>query len=330
MIDLLIPAVISCIVAFVVVFIMTPPLIKFLEKRNLTVKDVNKKESVMVARPGGISIIVGIIASEIILYAFLQMNEILAVLITTSAAFIIGYVDDRKVMGGWFKPVTLAIAALPIIALGAYDGDLAFPLFGTVQIPLLYLALIIFMIPITGNTINSIDVLNGVASGFMVIASFSLSICLFIVQNYEIAIVSLPLGFISLAFYKYHKIPSRIFPGDSGALTLGAMYGAIAIVGSVEIIAAIALLPAVVNSFLFLSSVKRIVEHRQLKGKPVDHTDDFKLRATNDKTAAVTLVRLILAGGPMSEKQVAFAIFKLGIFSGILAIISALMMGVSI
>ena len=330
MIDLLIPAVISCIVAFVVVFIMTPPLIKFLEKRNLTVKDVNKKESVMVARPGGISIIVGIIASEIILYAFLQMNEILAVLITTSAAFIIGYVDDRKVMGGWFKPVTLAIAALPIIALGAYDGDLAFPLFGTVQIPLLYLALIIFMIPITGNTINSIDVLNGVASGFMVIASFSLSICLFIVQNYEIAIVSLPLGFVSLAFYKYHKIPSRIFPGDSGALTLGAMYGAIAIVGGVEIIAAIALLPAVVNSFLFLSSVKRIVEHRQLKGKPVDHTDDFKLRATNDKTAAVTLVRLILAGGPMSEKQVAFAIFKLGIFSGILAIISALMMGVSI
>jgi UDP-N-acetylglucosamine--dolichyl-phosphate N-acetylglucosaminephosphotransferase len=61
----------------------------------------------------------------------------------------------------------------------------------------------------------------------MVIASFSLSICLFIVQNYEIAIISLPLGFVSLAFYKYHKIPSKIFPGDSGALTLGAMYGAI-------------------------------------------------------------------------------------------------------
>ena len=44
-------------------------------------------------------------------------------------------------MGGWFKPVTLAIAALPIIFLGAYDSDLAFPLFGDVQIPLLYLGL---------------------------------------------------------------------------------------------------------------------------------------------------------------------------------------------
>ena len=330
MIDLLVPIIISCAVAFVMVFVMTPPLIKILEKRNFAVKDVNKKENIMVVRPGGPAIIAGIIASELVLYAFLQMNEILAILITTSAAFVIGYVDDRKVMGGWFKPVALAISAIPIIALGAYDSNLAFPLFGTVQIPALYLVLIIFMIPITGNTINSIDVLNGVASGFMVIASFSLSICLFIVQNYEIAIVSLPLGFVSLAFYKYHKIPSKIFPGDSGALTLGAMYGAIAIVGGVEIIAAVALLPAVINSFLFLSSVKRIVEHRQIKGKPVEHTDDFRLKATDDKKAPVTLVRLILAGGPMSEKQVAVTIFKLAIFSGILAIITAFMMGVSI
>lgn len=330
MIDLVIPAVISCIIAFFVVFVTTPPLIKFLQKRNMAVKDMNKKEEVMVVRPGGPSILLGIIVSEIVLYAFLQLNEIIAIIITTSAAFAIGYVDDRKVMGGWFKPATLAIAAIPIIAFGAYDTDLTFPLFGEVQIPALYLALILLMIPITGNTINSIDVLNGVASGFMVIASFSLSICLFILQNYEIAIVSLPLGFVSLAFYKYHKIPSKIFPGDSGALTLGAMYGSIAIVGGVEIIAAVALLPAVINSFLFLSSVKKIVEHRQIKGKPVEHTEDFKLKATTDKTAPVTLVRLILAGGPMSEKQVGFAIFKLAIFSGILAIFTALMMGVSL
>ena len=329
MIELILPAVASCIVAFFVVFLMTPPLIKFLEKRNLTVKDVNKKEDVMVARPGGLSIITGIIASEIVLYAFLQSNEILAIIITTSAAFVIGYVDDRKVMGGWFKPVALAIAATPIIALGAYDPNLAFPLFGTVQIPVLYIALIVFMIPITGNTINSIDVLNGVASGFMVIASFSLSICLFIVQNYEIAIASLPLGFVSLAFYKYHKIPSKIFPGDSGALTFGAMYGTIAIVGGIEVIAAIALLPAVINSFLFLSSVKKITEHRQIKN-PTSLTSELKIKSTDDVSAPITLVRLIVASKALSEKQVGFVIFKLAIFSGILAIITAFMMGVSL
>jgi len=326
LIELIIPTIISCLLAFFIVFFTTPPLIKILEKKNFVVKDVNKKGNVMIARPGGLSIIVGIIISELIFYVFLQLNEILAIIITTTLAFFIGYVDDRKTMGGWFKPVMLAIAALPIIFIGAYDSDLTFPLFGDVQIPLLYLGLIIFMIPITGNTINSIDVLNGVASGFMVIASFTLSICLFILQNYEIAVISLPLGFVSLAFYKYHKIPSKIFPGDSGALAFGAMYGAIAIVGGVEIIAAIILLPAIINSFLFLSSVKRIVEHRQIKGKPVEHTDDFKLKATKDQTAPVTLVRLILSNDSLSEKQVGLEIFKLAIFSGILGIITAFFM----
>jgi UDP-N-acetylglucosamine--dolichyl-phosphate N-acetylglucosaminephosphotransferase len=327
LIELIIPTIISCLLAFFIVFFITPPLIKILEKKNFVVKDVNKKGNIMIARPGGLSIILGIIISELIFYVFLQLNEILAIIITTTAAFFIGYVDDRKTMGGWFKPVMLAIAALPIIFIGAYDSDLTFPLFGDVKIPLLYLGLIIFMIPITGNTINSIDVLNGVASGFMVIASFTLSICLFILQNYEIAVISLPLGFVSLAFYKYHKMPSKIFPGDSGALAFGAMYGAIAIVGGVEIIAAIILLPAIINSFLFLSSVKRIVEHRQIKEKPVEHTDDFKLKATKHQTAPVTLVRLILTNGPLSEKQVGLEIFKLAIFSGILGIITAFFMG---
>lgn len=326
----IIAAVVSCIIAFFTVYFTTPLLIKALQKRNSTVKDFNKKEETWVVRPGGPSLVAGILASEIVLYAFFQMNEIIAIMITTLLGFIVGMIDDRKVMGGWFKPLGLVIAAIPIILLGAYDTDLAFPIFGTVQIPALYIGVIVLMIPITGNTINSIDVLNGVASGFMTIASFALTISLFIVQNYEIAIISLPLGFVSLAFYKYHKVPSKIFPGDSGALTLGAMYGAIAIVGNIEIIAAIALLPAVINSFLFLSSMRRIVEHRQIKAKPVDHTDDFKLRATSEKDAPITLVRLILAKGPMTEKEVGYTIFKLAIFSGILAIISAFLMGVSL
>ena len=330
MTELILPALASIVAAFFTVYFSTPPLIKLLQKQKSCVQDVNKKDKPMIPRPGGPAIIAGVLVSETILYAFLQLNEILAIMITTFLAFLIGYVDDKKVMNGWFKPITLAIAATPIIFLGAYDSNLEFPLFGEVAIPILYLAIVIFMITITGNTINSIDVLNGVASGFMVIASFSLSIALVIIQNYEIAIASLPLGFVALAFYKYHRNPSKIFPGDSGALALGAMYGTIAIVGQVEIVAAVALLPAVINSFLFLSSMKRIVEHREIKGKPVEHTEEFKLRSTRDKDAPITLVRLILASGPLSEKQVAIQIFRLGIFSGILAIITAFLMGVSI
>lgn len=284
----------------------------------------------MIPRPGGIAIITGLIISEFILYLFIQINEILVLMLSSFIAFLVGFIDDRKVMSGWFKPLALLIAALPIILFGTFDSDLGFPLFGEVKIPLLYLGVILLMIPITGNTINSIDVLNGVASGFMVIASFSLSICLFILQNFEVAIASLPLGFSALAFYKYHKHPSKIFPGDSGAITMGVMYGTIAIIGNVEVIAAIALLPAIINSFLFLSSVKRIVEHRQIKGKPVEHTEDMKLKSTDNKLAPITLVRLILASGPLTERQIGFYIFKLAIFSGLLAIITSFLAGIKI
>ena len=325
----IIAAIIVSAIAFLSIYAFTPILIKFLEKRNLSVKDVNKKDNVMVPRHGGISIVIGLIASEIALYAFFPISEILAVVIVSILGFSVGIVDDRKVMGGWFKPVALAFCAAPILLLGAYDSNLDFPLFGSVSIPSLYLALVVFMIPITGNTINSIDVLNGVASGFTTIASFALAISLFILQNYEIGITCLALAFASLAFYKYHKFPSRIFPGDSGALALGATYGVIAIVGHVEVIAAIAILPAIVNSFLFLSSVKKVVEHREIKN-PTTHTDDFKLKSTDDKTTPITLVRLIVAKKPLSEKQICNEIFKLTTLSGVLAIITAFMMGVEL
>ena len=326
--QLIISAIIAIVVSFFSVYGLTPIVIKALEKRKITVIDANKKEKPMIPRPGGLSIIVGIESSLIILYIFFPISEILAVILTTFFAFIVGLIDDRKTMGGWFKPLALAFCAAPILLLGAYDSNLDFPLFGSVSIPVLYMALVVFMIPIMGNTINSIDVLNGVASGFTTIASFALSICLFILGNYEIGIVCLCLAFSSLAFYKYHKFPSKIFPGDSGAITFGAAYGGIAIIGGVEVIAAIAILPAIINSFLFLSSVKKIVEHREIKN-PTSHTDDWKLQTTSESHAPITLVRLLIAKKPLSEKQIGIEIFKLAIFSGILAIITSFMMGVN-
>lgn len=329
--DYIVGAVVASAIAFFVVFGLVPPLIKMLTKKNWMVKDVNRIGGAMIPRPGGPVILAGIIASEISLYFLLPQHTfttkaIIALLITTSIGFIVGFIDDRKVMGGWFKPVALIAAAIPIILLGAYEPNLVFPLFGEVKIPALYLGLILIMIPITGNTINSIDVMNGIASGFMTIATFSLAIALFILQNYSIAILTLPLAFASLAFFRYHNFPAKIFPGDSGAITLGSAYGAIAIIGHVEVIAAIALLPAIINSFLFLSSVKRIVEHRQVKG-PTVHTDDHKITATKEIDAPITLVRLIVAAKPLTEKQIGNTIFKLAIFSGILAIITALVSG---
>lgn len=305
-------------VSFLVIYFLTPFAIRLLVEKQRVVPDAHKPNKPSVPRPAGPVMIAGIVAAEIILYLLTMNNAVLAILLTTVIAFVVGYVDDKRVLPGWFKPVALLGAAVPLVILGAHATNLNL-VFGSAFIPLLYVPLIFVIIPITGNTINSIDVLNGVASRFVIVASIPLMASIAIFGSVEVFLAALPLFFGTLAFYKYHKFPSRIFPGDSGTLLLGAMYGALAIAGSSEIVGVIALLPAVMNSFLFLASVKRIVEHRQVKARPVVLLKDFRLAASIERLAPATLVRLILADGPLGEKEIGHKIFRLAVFTSLLA-----------
>jgi UDP-N-acetylglucosamine--dolichyl-phosphate N-acetylglucosaminephosphotransferase len=320
-------AAVSAISFFGVLF-MTPAAIRSLTAKRKVVPDAHKPEKPQVPRPAGPVIMISIAAAEIVLF-FLTMNiAVFAILLTTAIAFLVGYIDDsRRVMPGWFKPVALLAAAIPLVVLDIYGvgevhGDSLNLIFGRAHIPLLYIPFIFIIIPITGNTINSIDVLNGVASGFLIIATIPLLASIAIFGSREVFLAALPILFATIAFYRYHKFPSRIFPGDSGTLLLGAMYGAVAIAGSSEIIGVIALLPAVMNSFLFLASVKRIIEHREVKARPTILTDDFKLAASTDSTAPATLVRLIVVDRPLGERETGYQIFKLATFTALLAFAS--------
>jgi UDP-GlcNAc:undecaprenyl-phosphate/decaprenyl-phosphate GlcNAc-1-phosphate transferase len=317
----LISAIVVSLISFLVIFLVMPKSIRSLKSKGQVVKDFHKPGKPDVPRPAGPILLLGIASAEIILYILTLNNAVLAILLTTVIGFIVGIVDDRKIMPGWFKPLALVAAAIPIILLGAHGNYLNL-IFGSAFIPILYIPLILILIPIVGNTINSIDVLNGVASSSVIIALIPILASVLLFGNAYVFLAGLPLLAGTLAFYKYHRYPSRIFPGDSGTLLMGTMLGAISIAGNSEIIAVIALLPAVMNSFLFLSSMKKIVEHREVKARPTTLTDDFKLMASKDRRAPVTLLRLILSDGPLTEEEIIKQITKLAIFCSALAFIS--------
>ena len=319
--EILVYGIIASAMSFFITLFGTAKMINWLTAKGEVVQDYHKPDKPSIPRPAGPALVAGIVAAEIILFLLTWEIRVIAILLTAVISFFVGFVDDKKVLPGWFKPVALIIAAIPLIVLGAHQSHLNLE-FGKVAIPLLYIPLILVIIPIAGNTINSIDVLNGVASGFVIIAMFPLLVSIAIFGSNEVFVAALPLLFGTIALYKYHKFPSKIFPGDSGTLLMGAMYGAIAIAANSEIIAVIAILPAVMNSFLFLASVKKIVEHRKVKSRPVVLNDDFKLAASKEKNAPSTLVRLLLVDGPLSENDVGCRIFRLAIFSSFLAFIS--------
>ena len=108
---------VACVSSFVIVYVFTPFLIQWLKNKKLTVPNAHASGNVMVSHPGGPAIMSGIAAGCLVLYAFSQQDWIIAVLMTTIIAFVAGLVDDLKRMGGWFKPLTLAAAAIPLIAL---------------------------------------------------------------------------------------------------------------------------------------------------------------------------------------------------------------------
>lgn len=317
-------AFLTFIMNFSITFILTSYLIKALKKRGNLAEDYHKVNRPKIPSPGGPAILFSTVLTEILLFLVVGDLSILSIALVTTIAGAIGFVDDIFRLGGKMKPILLLSASLPILVFGTYDFHVIFPIFGGIRLPIVYPILVLAAIPIVSNATNMIDVLNGVLSGFMAIVTIPIIFALLLKSNYAIAVATIPLLASSLSFYLFHRHPSRIFPGDTGSLSLGAMFCAIAIIGGVEIVAIVALLPAILNSFFVLSTVKKIIEHRGIKTRPTMLLPDGRLAASKDPSAPATLVRLLLFDGPLYEREIAKNIFKLASFSAFLAILTAI------
>jgi UDP-N-acetylmuramyl pentapeptide phosphotransferase/UDP-N-acetylglucosamine-1-phosphate transferase len=331
-------AAIASIVSFVLCFAGTKRLITYLASKKMTVLDFHKADKRQVPRPGGPALIAAIVVGEGILFGTTQSIAVLALLIVTLLSGLIGLIDDLKTLGGIAKPALLSTVGLPVLALeylipesNVFNHHLYLPLFSVpTNLALIYPLLVLIAIPVATNTINTVDVLNGVASGTILIAlvpvAFGISLRILEGKGSPIALLAVfPLYLSLIAFFFFHRYPSRIFPGDSGSLALGGAYATISIIGGVEIVAVIAILPAILNSFFFLSTVKRLVEHRQIKTQPTGILPDGTMFASRDTRAPTTLLRMVLATRPMKEDLVVREIFKLAAISAVLSAVTAIL-----
>jgi UDP-N-acetylglucosamine--dolichyl-phosphate N-acetylglucosaminephosphotransferase len=200
------------------------------------------------------------------------------------------------------------------------------PFVGALRLTIIFPFLVLVAIPVTANTFNMIDVYNGLLTGFSALAALPLLVAFVVMGDWVMVAVTLAFILMLVGFYPFHRSPSRIFPGDSGSLALGAAYGAIVITGRLEVVGIVALIPAVLNSFFVLSSVKGLVEHRSMKKRPVILREDYLLEASTDKDAPMTLSRMVLAGGPLKEEEIVETIFVLEVVAVALAVLTFVIM----
>jgi len=312
---------ITFIATFIATFAATPIVAKLMRSRGITGVDIHKLAKIEVPEMCGLAILIGLAvgATACCLTMPLAVREAAAFIGTVLIAGAIGIIDDLHPLGARIKPVLTAFAGVPILILGTYVPYPEIPLYGPVRLTIVYPILIPIALAVTSNSINMMDVMNGAMPGTVAIVAFTMVGILLWAGELRTATLAGGLLAAMLAFFYYNRYPSKVFDGDTGSLSVGAALGALAILGRVEAVMVVALIPQIMNSFYGLSSVRGLRERREIRQRPTRLLDNGMLQASDVKGAPVTLARLILSAGPMGEKEVVRAMMILTAVSSLLA-----------
>lgn len=242
---------ISVLVIFLASFFLTnfvlPMLIRRMNARGITGKDMNKLSQPDVAELGGIGPILGISFGVIIAIFLstylgllkLNLTILFASFLTIFLVCFIGVIDDiigwRKGIRQWQHALFPVFAALPLMAVNAGTDFLVLPFIGPVNIGILY-SLLLVPLGITGasNAFNMLAGMNGLEAGLGVIIVSTLSLIAYLTGHSEALIIGVAIVGALLAFLRFNWFPARVFGGDSLTLMIGASIATISIIGNME------------------------------------------------------------------------------------------------
>jgi len=321
---------ISFLVPFLLLYFGLPPFLKQLVKIGRVSTDAHKTPPTKVPEPAGPMLFLAALVGELVVAASFHSWVPVAIMLGAGVAFAVGLADDIYVLGGKAKPLLLLLAGLAFVGLVAFKSNLYqpvlnFPILGdTSPHFIIYTILAVVAFPVVANAFNMMDAFNGEISWFALLTSLALLFGVTLREAYtsgfSLARVAstLPLVAVAAAFLIFNRYPSRAFDGDSGSLMFGAMFAGIAITSGIEIAAMIAIVPAILNSFYTLSSVRGFVERRKMSARPTYLKDDL-LYASTEPGAPNTLIRLVLLAGPLSEKDLVRSLVALTVLTCILS-----------
>lgn len=324
--------VIVFLVGLLITYFLLPYIIKQMKKKNYVGYDIHKNSRPEVAESGGLSFVLGFIIASILLMIFFVdfFNEILIFILTVLSAALIGFVDDRIKLKSRYKIILSIFSGTIIFIANFFDfvniSSPTIPILDRTRLNFIYPFLVPILVAIFGNTVNMLEGYNGEGSGTCLIAVCSLLICAIIWDSAQGVIFAIPVIAVLIPFFLKNKYPAKIFPGDIGTLSMGAMIACIMLFGSLEVATFCALLIHIFNSFYVLYSVKGFLESDKIReGKDdIILLENDTIKASDQKDAALTLPRLILARGPLTEPELVKNFFIISIICGVFAILSVL------
>lgn len=220
------------LISYFVMVILMPSLIKFLTRLKIVdLPDERKLHDIPVPRMGGILIFL-IIISFLIYYSS-EIENVWLIIASSALLAICGIIDD--VFGlNWFYKFMFQISAvvLTIFYIIPEFNELVF--FGIVIPSPIDIILLTFFVLGIINSLNMIDGMDGLLSGFALLLLFTLLLISAELGNsIKLLIITSALG-ATAGFLIFNLRPAKIFLGDTGSLVLGYFIAFVSVLISID------------------------------------------------------------------------------------------------
>lgn len=270
----------AALLAFFTTLVLTPIIRRLSIKANWVDKPLPRRlNTYPVPTMGGWAIYAGFIAATVLSWPVAKFRHLPSLYIASFLMLILGSIDDiydispRSKFWGQVAIATIYVLTGPKIEYLTNPSGGIFSL-GVFSIPLSILWLVGM-----SNMVNFIDGLDGLAAGTIAIASLTCMLLTYRRLDWFVLVLYSGLLGSCLGFLPYNFHPARIFMGDSGALFLGFVVGALAIEGSLKGAATVTLavpllalgLPLLDTAFAIFRRLKQGLPFYQADGDHLHH-----------------------------------------------------------
>ncbi len=171
---------------------------------------------------GGLAIYLAFLMSLAFTFEFRQ--DVLGIVLGGTIVVMLGLIDDFGVLTPWTKLAGQLLAVFVLIKSGIRIEIATLPDWVDLTLTVLWMVGLI-------NAFNLLDIMDGLSAGVGAVSASCLLVVALLQGDQTIAVMLVALIGSLLGFLKYNWHPARIYMGDTGAMLIGLLLGAMAMIG---------------------------------------------------------------------------------------------------
>jgi UDP-GlcNAc:undecaprenyl-phosphate/decaprenyl-phosphate GlcNAc-1-phosphate transferase len=171
---------------------------------------------------GGLAIYLAFLMS--LAFTFEFRHDVLGIILGGTIVVMLGLIDDFGVLTPWTKLAGQLLAVFVLIKSGIRIEIAALPDWLDILLTVLWMVGLI-------NAFNLLDIMDGLSAGVGAVSASGLLVVALLQGDQAVAFMLAALIGSLLGFLKYNWHPARIYMGDTGAMFIGLLLGAMAMIG---------------------------------------------------------------------------------------------------